>query len=185
MPIERSAGGGGAAAGGLVKLFDQTLGVAAASIDTGANGIAAGHGDLLFTIIGRTDSASGQVDVVLQFNGDTGANYDLVWVRNAVGVLSDVHAFGNTYCSPGQIPGTLSAGSYPGTTYFVIPSYDKTTFWKEGTGTSGYTDNAGTHYVTFFAVSGWRSTAAINQAKFSAGAGNLVAGSRMVIYGTQ
>src|SRR6185503_15951754 len=48
-----TAGGGG----GLISLFDQTLGVAAASIDTGAAGVAGGHGCLIIEILARGTGA--------------------------------------------------------------------------------------------------------------------------------
>lgn len=186
MPIERSGGGGVAAAAGLVKLFDSTLGASATTIDTGANGVAAGHTDLIIYLIGKTDIAAFQNSIGIRFNGDSGANYDYAWLRNNASVIADVHDVGGTSASPGSFPGTSVGGSYPGVIVATVPSYTQTTFWKHGSSTGGTLDNAGTHYQTMVTEFGWRSTAAINQVTLLIQqAGNLIAGSRMVVYGTQ
>jgi hypothetical protein len=185
-PIERSGGGGSAAAGGLVKLFDSTLGASAASIDTGANGVAGGHSDLLIYIVGRCDLVVNSATVALQFNADTGANYDWIWNRNAGGVLASVSTFADTAAEIGNVPGTTGAATYPGTFAVSIPSYTQTTFFKAGQSLGGSVFATLGNTQTTFAAFAWRNTAAITRVSlFPFSGGNLIAGSRMVIYGTQ
>jgi hypothetical protein len=183
-PIETQPSGSGGT-GGLVRLFDQTLGGAAANIDTGAGGIASGHGDLIIMVLARESGAVVQNVCGIQFNGDTGANYDQAWVRNNAGVIGSVSSFLATDASLFSIPGTTIAANVAGGGVFYIPSYDQTTFFKNGTGTGGYQDTVA-HFVTQFITFQWRSTAAISRALLLMEDGNnLIAGSRMVIYGTK
>src|SRR4051794_29698122 len=69
-----AGGGGGGAAGGLVLVASTTLGSTAASVDFPS--IASTYGHLRLIIRARGDAAATAVSVGLQFNGDTGANYD-------------------------------------------------------------------------------------------------------------
>jgi hypothetical protein len=183
-PIERSGGGGGSSAGGLIKLFESTLGAAAASIDTGANGIAAGHGDLILFSTTRTDQA-GPADVFIRFNGDSAAHYDDALMRNVGGALSALSDQGVTSAEYAQEPGTGTTAGYAATCVGFIPGYDKTVFFKGGITASGQaTDVVGSVRMIFNTLS-WRSTVAINQLSIFPVAGNFIAGSRLVIYGTQ
>ena len=185
MPVERSGGGGGSAAGGLVRLFTQTLGVAAASIDTGAGGVAGGHTDLIINLYARSDSASIAVDARFNFNADVGANYDWAWVRNAAGALSAVDGHADTNWPLGQIPGTTIPANYFASVTVNIPRYDNTTGFKAGTSLSGPANDITANDRIIFTSGLWRNTGAITRIAFVLGAGNLVAGSSMTIYGTQ
>ena len=69
--VNQSAGGGG-----ITSLFHQTLLADAASIDTGANGIAQTATTLIVRGIVRTTQAIGISTVSVTINGNTGANYD-------------------------------------------------------------------------------------------------------------
>ena len=178
----------GGGSGGLVKLYDSgPIGSAQSTIDTGASGVAGGHADLLIMFQGAFSAAINQGNFLLQFNADTGSNYDFVFARNNAGTIASQSSFGAaTGTSPGPLPGSTVGGSYPGTCFISIPGYTGTTFWKTGTGTAGTLDNAGSHYITLFSTIGWRSTSAITQiAALTNGNGNFIAGSRMVIYGCQ
>lgn len=181
--ITIAATGGG---GGLVTLYESTLGASASSFDTGAGGIASGHGDLYLSIMGRTDRAAAtNENVAVQFNGDTGTNYNAVFTRNLSGTIGDAHSFAASSATIGQITAVNATANYSGEVYARIPSYDKTTFYKTGDANGGFLFNA-TNYTAIFASFSWASTAAISQIKVFTGTGsNFLAGTRLVIYGTQ
>lgn len=187
-PIERSAGGGGSSAGGLVKLFESTLGIAAASIDTGAGGIAAGHGDLFCSFVGRsTNGAANSDNLQMQFNGDTAANYNWAWIRNSSGAVTAPSGLAAAFITIGQTTAALADASQPGEATWRIPAYDATTYFKTCDSTGGSMFAAGTSsYQTQFVMGNWLSTAAISRIKLFLLTGpNFVAGSRFVVYGTQ
>ena len=183
-----NAGGGQAnvaVSAGLVKLFDQTLGVAAASIDTGANGIAAGHAHLKVEAMGRSDAATNIVDFIIRFNGDNGNNYDDAWLRNSGGTVSAVDDHAQPAAHIGQMPAATATASYVGSIGFDIPSYDQTSFFKSGfTLGSPAMDLTANDRIIFSSFT-WRSTVAINQITILPSTGNFLAGSRLTVYGTQ
>lgn len=170
---------------GLVKLFDSTLGAAAASIDTGAGGVAAGHDALVVVLMIQSASAAAQRVATMRFNNDSGANYDRQFAGGG-NTSSSVNALAAQTGCTFLIHGNAGSTSYPGVATFVIPSYDQTTFWKVLTGHIGVIDaTVGNDFVTV-EVQGWRSTAAISRISVQDnGGGNLSAGSRLTIYGTQ
>ncbi len=175
-----------AAVGGLVKLFDSTLAVAATGIDTGAGGIPAGHGDLIVVSIARTTAATIADFMNWTVNGDVSAIYD---TQNVTGTAS-VAGAGTANTQAGWEPFTHGANGgagYPGTNVLFLPGYDQTAFWKAGT-IFGSVPDTGTGGFSLLWAVGYRSTAPISRllvAGGSTGATNLVAGSRLVIYGTQ
>ena len=66
----------GGSASGLVSLFDSTLSVDTATIDTGAGGIASGHGALIILLYLRTDEAVNFSTFTMTLNNDASAVYD-------------------------------------------------------------------------------------------------------------
>jgi hypothetical protein len=186
-PIERSGGGGGAASAGLVLLFDQTLGADAASIDTGAGGVAGGHKDLIVYFLARTSDAANNVNLNMRLNNDSGANYAWSFVRNDGANSANANsATGATAAIIGQVLGNTAPASTAGQgTQFVI-AYDASTFQKAGNGSSAPVANAAGNTQTWSNSWAWSNTAAITQvAIFSASGGNLRAGSVLRIYGTR
>lgn len=178
------AGGGGF---GLTKLYDQTLGAAAASIDTGVNGIASGHVDLLILVYVRAADALSNVAINVVLNGDTGANYDLIEWRNLNAVGSSASAHARTAGILGGAPAATLTANYFATIRATINSYDSVTAgYKNIESSGGYVTDADTAMQVGTLLTTWRSTAAINRiAVSSAGGGNLITGSRLVIYGLQ
>ena len=176
-------GGGGSA--GLVSLFDSTLAVAAASIDTGAGGIAAGHGSLIVFCVTQSAKVATQDQLNITFNNDSGTNYDRAVIYEANGTPGGVENFAQTALQITTHATGGSTTSYPGMLQLIMPAYDQTTFYKQGTIQGGLLDaTSGTSLPTNYQW-GYRSTAAVSRMKIAASGGNLVAGSRLVVYGTQ
>ena len=170
---------------GLVKLFDSTLGVAAASIDTGAGGVAAGHDCLVIVAMLQSAAAAAQRVALMRFNNDSGANYDRQFAGGFQTTASLNASAAGTGCTF-LMHGNAGSTSYPGVAVFTVPAYDKTTFWKVLTGTAGVIDATTSNNFLTTEVQGWRSTAAISRVSVQdQSGGNLSAGSRLIVYGTQ
>ncbi len=172
---------GGAA--NLTVLFDSTLGGAATTIDTGANGIAQTASHLLVIGQFRTTEATGFSSANFTFNGDTNTNYTRQTVRGRTSTASAVQA--NTQANiPINVPGTSVATSMFGAELFCIPCYTQTTAFKAMVEVGGFSDVSATTSDGHINLANWRSTAAINQITATANGGtNFLAGSRMTIYG--
>ena len=181
-----AAGGGGSA--GLVKLFEQTLVANAASIDTGAGGIPAGHGDLVVFITARTNRAAVLDSTLLLVNNDTAADYDNELLTASGSGLTAVatNAINSlTNTNIGTVPGNNATAGIVGMLHVVIPAYDKTTFNKAAFITNANPLDTSGAQADIFAAQ-WRSTAAVSRLSVAPGIGTLLlAGSRMVVYGTQ
>lgn len=169
---------------GLVKLFESTLGVDTASIDTGANGIAAGHRDLLVLILARTADAGATGSINVTVNNDTGNNYDDEHIFGSGSTASASFKVANPNWTT-LVHGSGGSSGYPGLWRLNIPSYDQTTFWKVAEMQFSIPDaTSGNEFTGTFSL-GWRSTAAINRMTVTGATANLKAGSRLVIYGAQ
>lgn len=170
----------------LTKIFDKTLGAAASSFDTGANGIDAGFSALQVYLYARTSRSSTTDGVKVTLNGDTGNNYDsqIIQGSGATAVAAQYNAIGFFYNSNlAALPGDTTTANVFGVLELVIPAYDQTTGFKSGRFILSQPDEANTLQSTT-AASLWRSTAAINQITISPSVGpNFKAGSRLLIYG--
>ena len=185
-PIERSGGGGGGS-GSFSLIFDSTLGAPATSIDTGAGGVPGTFSALKILLLGRTSNVVFNDTAALVFNNDTtAAHYDAVWTRNNGGVIGSVDATAQPNAQLGVVPGASGTANYFAATDITIPAYTQTTAFKTGVSNSGVTYDALAHATTIFVTFSWRSTAAITRIAFVLQTGsNLIAGSRMTIYGMQ
>jgi len=172
-----------AIAAGMVKIFDQTLSGSAASIDTGAGGIPAGYSGLQIQVLARADGAFFSGGFQLQFNNDTAADYDYIWTDNSNGVSSSFISTGITSGKVMEGPGaSIATATIFGAAHVTIPAYADTTAYKAFTSLGGFAETSG-HSELVHSVSTWRSTAAITRIALITGIGNLVAGSRMTIWG--
>jgi hypothetical protein len=108
-----------------------------------------------------------------------------VWLRALPAGPAIASAFNQTALTVCQFPGNADVAGLCGEATLHFPTYDGTTFDKTGDGTGGAVKTA-VDFTTQFESLQWKSTAAITRMSiFLAGAGNLLAGSRMVIYGCQ
>lgn len=177
--------GGSGGPGGLTQIFNSTLGVAATSIDTGANGVSATHGNLIIYLYLRSDRAANTADnYKVQLNADTGANYDTQQLagNNVTASASPSNA---TTSWIGTCPAATAAANVFGMGRIDVFNYDNTSSFKAAilVDSNAQTTTASTSEM--FACQ-WRNTAAITRIAVAPVAGtNFLAGSRMTIYGTQ
>jgi len=167
---------------GMVNIFDQTLGIAAASIDTGVGGVASGYSGLMILAVGRAANAVFSGSFNLIFNNDTGANYQYIWTDNSNGVSSSFITTAQTAAKIMEGPGSSIGAGIFGVAHVTIPAYTDTTADKAITSLGGFAETSG-HSELVHLVGTWNNTAAITRIAFTTGIGNLVAGSRLTIYG--
>lgn len=163
------------APGSSTKIFDSTLGVAAAAIDTNPTSLA-GYDILEIFLLLRTTSGSASVNAQLTFNNDTGANYDVV------------DSSGSTQAAGTSIlltaHGSGGGANYAGASRLTIPGYAATTFFKAGEAVSGTVDSTVANDIVRAREFAYRSAAAITRVAITAAAATtFVAGSRMIVYG--
>jgi hypothetical protein len=179
--IAIAASGG---AGGLSLLYDSgVLAGNAATIDTGAGGIAGSAKVMRIVAYLRTDQAVQTVAALLTFNADTGNNYDRVAVQGV-----NVTASANNSVGRANFDGLLATGTSADADSFcgselTIPQYAGA-HHKTLTGTSSAVGtSAAANTLARMTGGRWKSTAAISRAAFALAAGNFVAGSRVTIWG--
>jgi hypothetical protein len=132
-------------------------------------------------MLNGTATYAGTDDVLVQFNGDTGSNYDWTHVYSAVGVSPTVGASHGVTSEGVCVLG--ATGAFAGGGKFVIPQYSGTTFYKQANGLCGG-GNGGSSYEFANNYSGaWHNTAAITSITFTLGAGNFSVGDTIVLYG--
>ena len=167
-------------AGGMTLISDQTLGSAGTFDFTGIAGTFR-HLQLEYQLLATNGSA---VAVLLQFNGDTGANYQYqVIAASATGPASVSQSAPATAMRIGSAPQIASGWS--GISVVHIPNYAATTFRKMIISISGRADGTGTGNMVVENDAGfWDNAAAITQLTIFPGAGSTFeTGSRVTLYG--
>lgn len=170
---------------GLVNLYESTLGSDTASIDTGAGGIASGHGDLIIYITVRTAVAAATDSLIMRVNNNSSGLYysSRVQVNNTTvtGATSTAQTSWLETCH-----GDGAAGNLASAFRIDIPAYDQTTFGKTGLLHSYTFDGTTANNFEASRGIGYNSASAISQFAISAtSTSNLKTGSRLVVYGTQ
>ena len=161
----------------LVGTFTPSAG----AIDTGASSIPSGGTSLYIVLISRTDRAANATDILgVQFNADTGANYNNVNNAGNSTTSGSSSTGATTSINTPQTAGATATASVFGSMVIEIPGYAgaqlKTAKFHGGLAGSGTVQSA---VLDGF----WNSTAAITRIKvLSTNAANLIAGSTMSVY---
>lgn len=166
----------------MVQLYDNTASGTIPSWDVPT--ISQAYNHLRLLILGRSDNAAAVIQVCVQFNGDTAANYHAqrVSAQAAATVGSETL---NTATPPiGYIVAAAGTANRAGQIEAMILNYTGTAFHKLITATSfeSSTDASGSQNIESDGAV-WKNTAAINRITVKPTSGNFVAGSRLTIYG--
>lgn len=153
------------------KIATTTLGSAASTITF--NSIPATYTDIVLIFDGVRTS-SGDLDLQLRFNGDTGSNYSDTEIRSYAGNIYSGRNTNQTFIRAG----VLTADR--GTLNTHIMNYSNTTTYK--TVISRH-DSVNTSYGMNGKSCLWRSTSAINSITLGASAGQFETGAIATIYG--
>jgi hypothetical protein len=166
----------------FAQLFDSTLGADTASIDTGANGVPQTYNHLLVVAIAKTSQAVVISDGLWRFNADAGGNYDRQTLRARSAATTSGAAAAATSVDI-NYPGSSNAAGHFGLSAMFIPAYRQTTAHGLLVEMGGWADSTIANSEAHVNIGDWRNTAAITQLSVTAGSGNLIAGSRVTIYG--
>lgn len=146
--------------------------------------IAATYTDLMVTCVARGDTAATVIDVDVQFNADTGSNYNYQYLKSTVTTASANNGITQTFIFGGDISAASDLANAPGILTVRIPDYAGG-FLKVTLGDN--TDLIGaaiTNARELFHIGGmWNNTAAITAIKLFPSAGNFVVNSVCSLYG--
>lgn len=172
----------GLAGSGLVQLFTTTLG-ATGALDTGANGIAAGHGSLIVHVLCRSAVAATTESITIRANGDSAAHYDdtYLFTGSAATPSSGQSHLATSWADAMLVTGNTSTANYAASMIIEIPMYDNTTWFKIGT-VRTYMIGGTSTFRQALLMAAWESTAAINQLAIDS-ASHFLTGSIMTVYG--
>lgn len=167
---------------GAGSISDTTAGGAVANIDI--SGIVATYAHLLVAIYARGDTAAATIASGMRFNGDSAANYDYQALQGSAAVASANETFASTFLSTGFMPANTAGANLFSANLVFIPNYANATNNKQCISVGGLKVGvASTNLFALTVAGSWRSNAAINRITILPSAGNLVAGTRVTIYG--
>lgn len=170
----------GGAGGGALELISEVV-TSASQADVTFSSIATTWRDLEIVVRARGTGAATQVNLRVQFNGDTGANYSWSLLAGSGSAAASGSASGLTSIERlVDFPGASATANAAGTAHLIIGDYRGTTFFKNVVATVGArqaTDKSGV------GVGEWASTAAINAVKLFWNTGNFVDNSVVSLYG--
>lgn len=152
------------------------------SSDVVFSGIPDTYRDLILISKVRSTRASADSDLFVQFNGDTGSNYNYVrMIGRSSGVNSAVNINGTTYLDFGQVPGTSSGSGEFAISNCEILDYASTSKHKS---TITRTSSTGTTQVVGAHAGRWADAAnAISSIRIFTNLGSITAGSTFSLYG--
>lgn len=167
----------GGSSGGMTVISDQVLTSPAATVTFSS--IPGNYIELYLVGQARSDAAVTTLAANLQFNGDTGTNYEYF---NVNGNANSNNA-GQTAIGVSIINGASMTANVPGDFQAHIVNYSGTTFFKSVLSSNGGRLNATpTQYVSYI-HGAWLNTAAITSISITASSGNFVTGSRFTLWG--
>lgn len=137
--------------------------------------------DLLIVVSPRSDSASTALNLLMQFNGDTGANYAYKYLRGSGATVGVGGGTGQTsILANSVVPGSTATANTFGNITYTIPNYAGS-LSKMVLNNGVSENNAATSYQTLNGGA-WTSTAAITSIAFTT-TGNFVANTVVSVYG--
>jgi len=143
-----------------------------------------GYRNLRLVLRGRGTTSATQVRVDLQFNGDTGNNYDGIINQNNTTFSNLIESLGVGAMPIADIAAATSVSGDVGTLELWIPGYTDTTQNKDTHGNGTVRLAATTTNLRNIESTGhWRSTAAINSITLTPGTGSFDVGSYACLYG--
>lgn len=170
--------------GGLVQIAQTILAAPAASVTFSS--IPGTYSGLRVLANGRLSDAALQNAVAVQFNGDTGANYDIEFIRALGNATLSFGSAGQTSAFVGSFPANTASANAAGQFSADFVSYAATTFYKLYVSNNGAFDTVGTTttYYSLQAAGMWRNTAAITSMTFiDQAGGNFATGTSFTLYG--
>jgi hypothetical protein len=141
---------------------------------------------LQLRVFGRTQNAANQFKMFLQFNGDTGNNYDgHEIVGNGASIINARQGFFNCIFTLPALPAANEISNLFGVAIIDILDYRNTSKNTTVRTLGGFANNNGiSNNTSIQQGSGlWRNTAAINSITVNPGGQFLADGTNIVLYG--
>lgn len=162
-------------------LSSQTLLSDSASVTFSS--ISAQYNHLLLICYGRHTQAVNDGYIYVQFNGDTGNNYDFEQLDGAGSSTGAALSRATNMIRIGDFPGsTTGNASTFGQTDVLISNYATTTFFKSTRACGGNLDTTNSGSLAGIWTGQWRNTAAINSIVVLPPASNFLTGSIFMLY---
>lgn len=192
--IQGSSGGGGT--GALVQLGKVVVGGSSSGICSVSGGtltcssIPGTYTSLMITASGQVSDAAAVESIYIEFNSDTGTNYQReVLVGTGTAAVTSSATVASTPSSFAVIgfPGSSATSGYTGSGSLLIPGYAGTTFFKSVLMSNMYfTSSLVSSFNVFPGAVQWLSTSAVTNIKLiDGGGGNFANGSVFALYGVQ
>lgn len=165
-------------------LYDQRLASAAPSFDVSSLDQSWRH--LRLELVARSTAAVSNTHVLVQFNGDSAANYDdeqlyAYSTGSGVGAGEDI-AVGSGYC--GLAAGASAPAGVADATTMTILDYAGAVWRKQWLSLAAVVAADATGSILTEQIIGqWRNTAALTSLHLTLASGNFAAGSRLTVYG--
>ena len=166
--------------GGGIQLIQEVVTSGSQNTVTFAS-ISSGYRHLQIRVSGRGTDTANDAAILLNFNNDTGSNYD--YQQNfftTSGGYSAVRNTGQTNLWTVQIPAANATANYAGAGEINIMDYRGTTFYKSVFG-HGQDYEVGLRSMVYSGV--WKNTAAITEIDVTLNAGAFVDGTVVSLYG--
>lgn len=176
----------GSTARDMKKLFDSTLGSNAATVDW--LNIPPGFAALLIIANARMTTSGTGTNMGMQFNGDTGTNYDTSFFASNSGSAPTSGASASNASLPITVCGSTADANEFGSVELRLQDYAVVGSYKQLIATYDRIPSHATpaNSQVQAGVGQWHNTAAINRITFmdfNAGGNLFVAGSHFVCYG--
>lgn len=141
--------------------------------------------NLRLVLTGRSAKAATTDMLYLQFNGDTGANYDFQQLTGIGATAAGNEFFGANAIRMGYIPGANATADYAACAVVDIPNYANTTFQTVANSrVSQHYGTASGNMETYLIAGFWRSKAGITSITLSlTSTVNFAAGTIAMLYG--
>lgn len=180
QPVDENTGGSG---GAMVQISQQVLGSANATVTFSS--ISGSYNKLILQITARGDTAAQTIGVNIQFNNDTGSNYDYERLVSSSAGVSRSGGAAQTSGNLGNITAASGAAGQGSSMTVELPDYANTTFRKQYKSSGGYRNvvDATGGYVNEQVAGNWRSTSAISEIDVLCATGNFNTGSIFTLYG--
>lgn len=156
-------------------IADTVLGSSAASITFSS--VPGTYRSLMLDVVSRASTAGAKA-LNLQFNGDTGSNYDY-WFGGSGTSGADAQ----TAARAGSTSGSDATAGNAGVFRIVIPDYAGTTFRKFGSAIGGRADADASGLFGENNSFKWRSTSAITSILLAPSSGDFITGTRATLWG--
>lgn len=143
------------------------------------------YSSLIVMVIGRVDDSANNEPVSLQFNADTGSNYDYSRLYGGSSGPGNSNSTGQTTAQGVYFNGASAAANFASQVVYTVVGYAGTTFFKTVTAQNQSANSGSAGVIDNQIMSGaWRSTSAITSVSLiDGGGGHWVAGSTFYIYG--